>query len=130
MDEVHSVVQHARMFEHKPDGQVTLINKRDGNGVPIVTMQDPLHYPFNTGFLMPGALRARQRLDLQQAAVRAAAGWLCAVDPSCRLRWAFHSTNGSRVAWYSGLRPACRCHCQPLRRSCAPVRGLQGTATS
>ena len=53
-NQVESVAQHARMFEHKPDGQVTLFNTRDGKGVPIVPMQDPLHYPHGTGFLMPG----------------------------------------------------------------------------
>ena len=52
--EVHSVVEHARMFAHKPDGQVTIINLRDANDVPVTPMQDPLHYPFGTDYLMPG----------------------------------------------------------------------------
>ena len=50
------MVTKARMFQFKPDGEVTLRYAQDGNGMPAATMQDPLHYPHGTKFLAPGPL--------------------------------------------------------------------------
>ena len=72
------MVQHARMFAHKPDGQVIIVNLRDAKGVPVVPMQDPLHYPYGTNYLMPGrrcsccrVLFSTHTLELAEAAQRA-----------------------------------------------------------
>ncbi|KAL4854759.1 Phosphatidylinositol 4-phosphate 5-kinase 8 [Chlorella vulgaris] len=54
--EVESVVNKARMFQFKPDGEVTMRFMQDGNGMPAPLMQDPLHYPHGTKFLAPGPL--------------------------------------------------------------------------
>lgn len=51
---MESVVTRARMFKHKPDGDVTFMKLRDKNGVPVPVFQDPMHYPHNTKFLAPG----------------------------------------------------------------------------
>uniref|UniRef100_A0A061S7W1 Morn repeat protein 1 n=1 Tax=Tetraselmis sp. GSL018 TaxID=582737 RepID=A0A061S7W1_9CHLO len=57
LEELQSVVARTRMFRHKPDGEVTIKqNFRDARGIPIPTMQDPLHYPHGTGFLAPGPM--------------------------------------------------------------------------
>ena len=54
LEEVEEVVARARMFKWKPDGDVGPWLMRDGGEVPAQMQQHPLHYPFNTGFLMPG----------------------------------------------------------------------------
>jgi hypothetical protein len=54
LQEMESVLTKARMFKDKPDGDVTHINRRDKNGVPIPVFQDPMHYPHQTMFLAPG----------------------------------------------------------------------------
>ena len=51
---MESVVTRARMFKHKPDGDVTFMKLRDRNGVPVPVFQDPMHYPHGTKFLAPG----------------------------------------------------------------------------
>lgn len=51
---MESVVTKSRMFQHKPDGDVTHVARRDKEGKPIPTFQDPLHYPHGTMFLAPG----------------------------------------------------------------------------
>eukprot|EP00887_Chlorella_sp_A99_P002543 scaffold6.g2543.t1 len=79
LEEVDSVVAKARMFQHKPDGEVTLRFAQDASGAPAPLMQaragargargaggaagrglrrsrDPLHYPHSTKFLAPGPL--------------------------------------------------------------------------
>ena len=48
------MVTRARMFQYKPDGEVTLMTFQDALGTPITPFQDPLHYPHGTGFLAPG----------------------------------------------------------------------------
>ena len=50
------MVAKARMFQYKPDGEVTLRFAQDGNGVPAPLMQDPIHYPHGTKFLAPGPM--------------------------------------------------------------------------
>ena len=54
LEEVDSLLSKARMFQNKPEGEVTLRFKQDKQGVPVPLQQDPIHYPFGTGFLMPG----------------------------------------------------------------------------
>lgn len=54
LQEMESVVTRARMFRHKPDGDVTFMKLKDKNGVPVPVFQDPLHYPHGTKFLAPG----------------------------------------------------------------------------
>ncbi len=54
LEEVEEIVTKARMFEYKPDGDVTLMTVQDAAGIPITTFQDPLHYPHHTKFLAPG----------------------------------------------------------------------------
>lgn len=44
------------MFQHKPDGEVTMRFLQDTNGMPAPVMQDPLHYPHGTTFLAPGPM--------------------------------------------------------------------------
>ena len=55
MQEVDEILTKARMFQFKPDGDVTFMTFQDAQGKPITTFQDPLHYPHNTKFLAPGA---------------------------------------------------------------------------
>lgn len=50
------MLTRSRMFQFKPDGDVTLMTVQDAKGIPISTFQDPLHYPHHTKFLAPGAL--------------------------------------------------------------------------
>ena len=54
LQELESVVVRARMFQYKPDGEVTFRMAQDAQGVPAPVMQDPLHYPHNTGYMAPG----------------------------------------------------------------------------
>ena len=55
VQEVDEVLTKARMFQHKPDGDVIFHTYQDARGTPISTFQDPLHYPHGTKFLAPGA---------------------------------------------------------------------------
>lgn len=55
LEELDSVVTRARMFQYKPDGEVTFRMAQAANGLPAPVMQDPIHYPHNTGYLAPGA---------------------------------------------------------------------------
>ena len=54
VQEVDEILTKARMFQFKPDGDVTFMTFQDAQGKPITTFQDPLHYPHNTKFLAPG----------------------------------------------------------------------------
>eukprot|EP00803_Ostreobium_quekettii_P009913 evm.model.scf_942EXC.5 EVM.evm.TU.scf_942EXC.5 scf_942EXC:31247-37403(+) len=54
LQELEAVLTKARMFKHKPDGEVTIRFAQDAHGIPLPLMQDPLHYPFGTKFLAPG----------------------------------------------------------------------------
>lgn len=54
LQEMESVVTRARMFKHKPDGDVTFMKLQDKNRTPVPVFQDPLHYPHGTKFLAPG----------------------------------------------------------------------------
>lgn len=56
LQELDSVVTRARMFQYKPDGEVTFRTAQAANGLPAPVMQDPIHYPHNTGYLAPGAI--------------------------------------------------------------------------
>jgi hypothetical protein len=56
LQEVAEVLAKVRMFQNKPDGEVTLRFTQDANGLPAPVMQDPLHYPHGTAFLAPGPL--------------------------------------------------------------------------
>lgn len=56
LEETQHVVAKARMFQFKPDGEVTLRMLQDGRGKPLPLMQDPLHYPHGTGYLAPGPM--------------------------------------------------------------------------
>ncbi len=53
-EEVEEVVAKVRMFEFKPDGDVTFMMVQDEQGFPAPVFQDPLHYPHGTKFLAPG----------------------------------------------------------------------------
>ena len=55
LQEVEEVVTRARMFQYKPDGEVTLMTFQAEGGVPVTAFQDPLLYPHHTKFLAPGA---------------------------------------------------------------------------
>ena len=54
LEEMEAVLTKARMFAHKPDGEVTWMALRDAQGNPAPVMQDPMHFPHGTGFLAPG----------------------------------------------------------------------------
>ena len=56
LQEVAEVLARVRMFQFKPDGEVTLRFTQDASGLPSPVMQDPLHYPHGTAFLAPGPL--------------------------------------------------------------------------
>ena len=56
VQEVRDVVNKVRMFQHKPDGEVTMRYLQDGSGFPAPVMQDPIHYPHGSAFLAPGPL--------------------------------------------------------------------------
>lgn len=45
-----------RMFQFKPDGEVTMRFSQDAQGFPAPLMQDPIHYPHGSAFLAPGPL--------------------------------------------------------------------------
>ena len=49
------MVTRARMFQFKPDGDVTYTKAQDAVGIPAPVMQDPVHYPHGTKFMAPGA---------------------------------------------------------------------------
>ena len=49
------MVTRARMFQFKPNGDVTLTKAQDAVGLPAPLMQDPIHYPHGTKFMAPGA---------------------------------------------------------------------------
>merc|ERR1711998_753875 len=53
IEEAEEVANKARLFRHKPDGMAQIFYQ-DAKGIPVKTMQDPLHYPFGTMFLAPG----------------------------------------------------------------------------
>ena len=55
LEELDSAVTRARMFQYKPDGEVTIRMAQAAHGLPAALMQDPIHYPHNTGYLAPGA---------------------------------------------------------------------------
>lgn len=56
IQEVGEVVNKVRMFQFKPDGEVTLRYTQDAHGFPAPVMQDPIHYPHGSAFLAPGPL--------------------------------------------------------------------------
>lgn len=93
---MESVVTRARMFKHKPDGDVTHMTLRDKRGTPVPVFQDPVHYPHGTKFLAPGTAQAihhavwhcTQRFSGQQSCHR-----LC--SPLCLV--AFFIIQDSRV---------------------------------
>merc|ERR1712050_489349 len=43
------------MFRYKPDGMAQIFNQ-DAQGIPVKSLQDPLHYPYGTMVLAPGPL--------------------------------------------------------------------------
>jgi len=53
VEESEEVANKARMFRYKPDGMAKIFYQ-DGTGIPARTLQDPLHYPYDTLFLAPG----------------------------------------------------------------------------
>jgi len=59
VQEIDEVLTKARMFQYKPDGDVTFMTFQDAQGVPISTFQDPLLYPHSTKFLAPGRAVSR-----------------------------------------------------------------------
>ena len=66
LQEVEEVLTRARMFQYKPDGDVTFMAVQDAKGIPISTFQDPLHYPHNTKFLAPGLAHFLPQLGTKQ----------------------------------------------------------------
>eukprot|EP01024_Parvocaulis_polyphysoides_P074653 TRINITY_DN962_c1_g1_i1.p1 TRINITY_DN962_c1_g1~~TRINITY_DN962_c1_g1_i1.p1 ORF type:complete len:420 (+),score=62.65 TRINITY_DN962_c1_g1_i1:188-1447(+) len=82
LTEVDDVVMRARMFRWKPFGEVTIRHARDANGTPINTMQHPLHYPHNTGFMAPGPMGQAHPLP---------------EDPAVRQQLFNHAVNFTRI---------------------------------
>jgi hypothetical protein len=56
LQELDSVVTRTRMFQYKPDGEVTFRMAQDAVGLPAPLMQDPIHYPHGTKFMAPGPM--------------------------------------------------------------------------
>jgi hypothetical protein len=55
LEEAEQVSTKARLFRYKPDGMAQIFYQ-EARGIPVKTLQDPLHYPYNTTFLAPGPL--------------------------------------------------------------------------
>jgi hypothetical protein len=55
VEEAEAIANKARMFRYKPDGMGQIFYQ-DAKGIPVRTLQDPLHYPYDTTFLAPGPL--------------------------------------------------------------------------
>jgi hypothetical protein len=55
LEEAEQVSNKARLFRYKPDGMAQIFYQ-DASGIPVRTLQDPLHYPYGTSFLAPGPL--------------------------------------------------------------------------
>ena len=77
LQELDSVVTRTRMFQYKPDGEVTFRMAQDAVGLPAPLMQDPIHYPHGTKFMAPGLCSA----EMVQACQVRARRTLC--PPGC-----------------------------------------------
>eukprot|EP00747_Dinoflagellata_sp_TGD_P122995 gnl/TRDRNA2_/TRDRNA2_173725_c0_seq1.p1 gnl/TRDRNA2_/TRDRNA2_173725_c0~~gnl/TRDRNA2_/TRDRNA2_173725_c0_seq1.p1 ORF type:complete len:342 (-),score=-9.04 gnl/TRDRNA2_/TRDRNA2_173725_c0_seq1:215-1240(-) len=55
LEEVDEVANKTRLFRYKPDGMAQIFYQ-EAKGIPVKTLQDPLHYPFGTTFLAPGPI--------------------------------------------------------------------------
>lgn len=55
VEETDQICNKARLFRFKPDGMAQIFYQ-DAFGIPVRTLQDPLHYPYETLFLAPGPL--------------------------------------------------------------------------
>jgi hypothetical protein len=53
IEEAEDVANLARLFRYKPDGMAQIFYQ-EARGIPVKTLQDPLHYPFGTMYLAPG----------------------------------------------------------------------------
>merc|ERR1719379_624309 len=53
VEESEEVANKARMFRYKPDGMARVL-LQESAGIPIKTLQEPLHYPHDTIILAPG----------------------------------------------------------------------------
>lgn len=76
------MLTQARMFQWKPDGDVTFMFAQDANGVPVNLLQDPLHYPYGTKFMAPGPLGQCHP---------------CPDDENLKKEMIFHATNYQRI---------------------------------
>ncbi|MEW5318160.1 MAG: hypothetical protein WDW38_009405 [Sanguina aurantia] len=56
VEEARQIVNRARLWRWKPYGEATIQKLQDGNGAPVNTMQDPIHYPHGTKFMAPGPM--------------------------------------------------------------------------
>ena len=61
------MVTRTRMFQYKPDGEVTFRMAQDAVGLPAPLMQDPIHYPHGTKFMAPGVRGLRCWTTLREA---------------------------------------------------------------
>ncbi len=77
LQELDSVVNRARMFQYKPDGEVTFRMAQDAVGLPAPLMQDPIHYPHGTKFMAPGASPHSLRI---LPSIEASVGAVCSVS--------------------------------------------------
>lgn len=67
------MVTRARMFQYKPDGEVTFRMAQDAVGLPAPLMQDPIHYPHGTKFMAPGVssfVDSRRAATLQASSLK------------------------------------------------------------
>lgn len=90
LQELDSVVNRARMFQYKPDGEVTFRMAQDAVGLPAPLMQDPIHYPHGTKFMAPGASPHSLRI---LPSIEASVGAVCSV--SAKMRYNQMSRMGS-----------------------------------
>ena len=58
------MLSESRMFQYKPDGEVTFRTAQDAQGLPAPVMQDPMHYPHATGYMAPGMPPRRSKSAL------------------------------------------------------------------
>lgn len=97
VEESEEVANQARLFRFKPDGMARIFYQ-EASGVPSPTLQDPLHYPYNTLFVAPGPVSQLCPLPENDAVknemARAQNLWRCIydkynIDPKCQADSAF-----------------------------------------
>lgn len=116
LQELDSVVTRARMFQFKPDGDVTYTKAQDAVGIPAPVMQDPIHYPHGTKFMAPGARPSPSPYP------HAAACPTSGLTACCNTKWLPPPLS---VLHTCTVRPLTHVTCCALTKSCNCYRALE-----